>query len=272
MSLLIAPHAFAQTNQPLTSSPQVRAAETAEQSQAEKPEQPADTGFGAIVRGTASDFASFPRRQSTWVILAIGGAAAAAAHPIDDTVNAHLQGSDAAEWFFAAGKVIGNGWVLRRRFSRHVSDRPLRHGSHRRQDQQGFPYRGRSHSSGARRRGADVWHQGQRATRPPDGRMLFVSVRPRVRDVRRRVGARTALRLQKRLADSRDRQLCGCVTSARQSAFSERRLFGSALGMASGWTVVGRHGRKSFTLLPAPIRGGVMMTVTSVPAPGPVVP
>ena len=112
MSLLSAPHAFAQTNQPLTSSPLVRAAETAEQSQPEKPEQPADTGFGAIVRGTASDFASFPRRKSTWVILAIGGAAAAAAHPLDDDVNAHLQGSDAAEWFFAAGKVIGNGWVL----------------------------------------------------------------------------------------------------------------------------------------------------------------
>ena len=112
MSLVIAPHAFAQTNQPLTSAALASAAEIAEQPQSEEPEQPAHTGFSTLVRGTASDFASFPRRQSTWVILAIGGAAAAAAHPIDDNVNARLQGSDAAEWFFAAGKVIGNGWVL----------------------------------------------------------------------------------------------------------------------------------------------------------------
>jgi hypothetical protein len=34
-------------------------------------------------------------------------------------------------------------------------------------------------------------------------------------------------------------------------------LFGSALGIASGWTVVGRHGRETFTMYPVPVRGGV---------------
>jgi hypothetical protein len=29
--------------------------------------------------------------------------------------------------------------------------------------------------------------------------------------------------------------------------------------MASGWTVVGRHGREDFTLVPTPVRGGVML-------------
>lgn len=36
-------------------------------------------------------------------------------------------------------------------------------------------------------------------------------------------------------------------------------LFGSALGMAAGWTVVGRHGRDTFTMYPAPIKGGVAL-------------
>ena len=36
-------------------------------------------------------------------------------------------------------------------------------------------------------------------------------------------------------------------------------MFGSAVGMASGWTVVGRHGRDDFTLVPTPVRGGVML-------------
>jgi membrane-associated phospholipid phosphatase len=37
-------------------------------------------------------------------------------------------------------------------------------------------------------------------------------------------------------------------------------LFGSALGIASGWTVVGRHGRDSYAMLPVPVRGGMMVT------------
>jgi len=38
-------------------------------------------------------------------------------------------------------------------------------------------------------------------------------------------------------------------------------MFGSALGVASGWTVVGRHGRSDYTLVPVPIRGGVMISL-----------
>jgi len=39
-------------------------------------------------------------------------------------------------------------------------------------------------------------------------------------------------------------------------------LFGSALGMAAGWTVVGRHGRQDFTFFPVPTRGGVALSGT----------
>ena len=30
--------------------------------------------------------------------------------------------------------------------------------------------------------------------------------------------------------------------------------------MASGWTVVGRHGRDNFALFPTPVKGGVAIT------------
>jgi membrane-associated phospholipid phosphatase len=36
-------------------------------------------------------------------------------------------------------------------------------------------------------------------------------------------------------------------------------VFGAGLGVATGWTVVGRHGRSEFTLLPVPTRGGAMI-------------
>jgi len=44
-------------------------------------------------------------------------------------------------------------------------------------------------------------------------------------------------------------------------------LFGSALGMAAGWTVVGRHGRDDFALFPVPLRRGVALSGTWSPNP-----
>jgi hypothetical protein len=48
---------------------------------------------------------------------------------------------------------------------------------------------------------------------------------------------------------------CGVV--ADNQHFLSDVLFGSALGIASGWTVVGRHGREEFALHPVLTRGGV---------------
>ena len=39
-------------------------------------------------------------------------------------------------------------------------------------------------------------------------------------------------------------------------------LFGAALGVASGWTVVGRHGRSSYAFMPLAVPGGVMVSVS----------
>src|SRR5262245_48105223 len=61
----------------------------------ETPPEPSHTGFGALFRNTVSDFATFPKRKSTWVILGIGAGAAAIAYPIDDELNDSLQDADA---------------------------------------------------------------------------------------------------------------------------------------------------------------------------------
>ena len=43
-------------------------------------------------------------------------------------------------------------------------------------------------------------------------------------------------------------------------------LFGSALGIATGWTVVGRHGRDTFALVPVPVKHGVVLAGSWSPA------
>ena len=69
------------------------------------------TGFKALLFETGSEYKAFPRRPSTWVILAIGGAAAALAHPADESVTENFAGSAAVGRFFSAGKWIGTDYV-----------------------------------------------------------------------------------------------------------------------------------------------------------------
>jgi membrane-associated phospholipid phosphatase len=49
----------------------------------------------------------------------------------------------------------------------------------------------------------------------------------------------------------------GASRLADNKHFLSDVIFGAALGMASGWTVVGRHGRDNFALFPTPVKGGV---------------
>ena len=52
--------------------------------------------------------------------------------------------------------------------------------------------------------------------------------------------------------------IAGYVATSRLTQnrhFASDVIFGSALGMAAGWTVVGRHGRESFALYPVPGEG-----------------
>lgn len=72
---------------------------------------PPHTGIKATLKALPGDFAHIPTRRNA-AILAVGGALALAAHPIDDDVNAHLKGHQFAHDFFWPGKVIGQGAVL----------------------------------------------------------------------------------------------------------------------------------------------------------------
>jgi hypothetical protein len=78
---------------------------------AQAPPEPEHTGFKALVRSTASDFAAFPRRKSTWVILGIGAGTAAVAYPFDEELNDELQESDGLRKALKPGKYLGYAWV-----------------------------------------------------------------------------------------------------------------------------------------------------------------
>jgi membrane-associated phospholipid phosphatase len=41
-------------------------------------------------------------------------------------------------------------------------------------------------------------------------------------------------------------------------------VFGSAIGMATGWTIVGRHGRSEFVLQPMAVHDGFMIALSRV--------
>jgi len=79
--------------------------------QAPPPPEPHHTGVAALVRSTASDFASFPRRKSTWIILGGGLVAAGLAHPFDDNVQESMGDSSGAKKFFKIGKYLGSVYV-----------------------------------------------------------------------------------------------------------------------------------------------------------------
>ena len=68
---------------------------------------PQHTGVSTLFRDTVLDYATFPRRESTWWILGIGGALAASLHPLDDDVNAHLVSSGSADKIWKPGHIIG---------------------------------------------------------------------------------------------------------------------------------------------------------------------
>ena len=73
----------------------------------ETPSLPAHTGFKALVFDTASDFAAFPRRPSTWVILAISRSRRDHRSPVRRRSERPSGGIRCGRPFFAPGKYIG---------------------------------------------------------------------------------------------------------------------------------------------------------------------
>jgi membrane-associated phospholipid phosphatase len=226
------------------------------------PPPPAEgTGIGGFVKGTASDLVAFPRRRSTWVILAIGAGAAGLVHPIDDDLNARMVGSDFVSDVFAPGKWIGNPfvqlgsaagvWVAGRFILPRVKGlSPDNKVSHL-----GLDLLRAVAVSQAFTHAIKITAQRDRPTGKccsfPSGHAATTFATASV--IERHLGYRAALPTL---------LVASYVSASRlhdNVHYASDVVFGAALGIATGWTVVGRHGRSNFTMMPLPIRGGAMI-------------
>ena len=90
---------------------------------------PPHTGLRALGRGLIGDIKHLPATENMYLVL-VGGALAAAAHPVDQTLNAHLRSQyEAVNTAFAPAKYIGNtpeqaAWSLGTYAYGRIFDRP----------------------------------------------------------------------------------------------------------------------------------------------------
>jgi len=237
------------------------------QGQQASPPEPEHTGFGALMRDTGSDFVSFPRRKSTWVILGIGAGAAALVYPWDDEINSELQEANTLKTILKPGKYIGYAWVqggaalgmyLIGRYA--MEPEP---GSHTNKVAHlGFDLLRANIVTGALTYGIKLAVRRDRPTGEccafPSGHASLTFASAAV--VERHFGYRASWPMF---------VIAGYVAASRLTEnrhFASDVIFGSALGMAAGWTVVGRHGRESFTLYPVPVKGGVALAGSWTPS------
>jgi membrane-associated phospholipid phosphatase len=243
--------------------PQGDAPATQEPAKPETPPKPDHTGLSALFHSTMSDFAAFPKRKSTWVILGIGTGAAAIAYPFDDDLNDALQDADGLRNFFKPGKYLGYAWVQGgAAVGLYVAGRYFMEpdaGSHTNKVAHlGFDLLRANLVTQALTYGIKASVRRDRPTGEccafPSGHASVTFATAAV--LERHFGYRNSWPMF---------VIAGYVSASRLTDnrhFLSDVLFGSALGMAAGWTVVGRHGREDFTLFPVPTRGGVALSGT----------
>jgi membrane-associated phospholipid phosphatase len=227
---------------------------------------PQHTGFNAFIRTTGSDFASFPKRPSTWVILGAGAAAALLVHPIDHDVNAHLVGSKAIDRLWKPGKIIGSaGAQAALSLGLYFGGRylvPAVEGEPRtnKWSHLGYDLLRAQILSQALIQGTKIAVRRDRPTGEccafPSGHAASAFATASV--LERHLGYRAAW------------PTVVAATYVATSRLHDNRhfisdvIFGSAIGMATGWTVVGRHGRNEYSLMPVPVKGGFAVSLTRV--------
>lgn len=237
--------------------------ENASQAQEAPDPLPQHSGWAALFKNSVGDFAAFPRRASTWVILSGGAGGALLAHPADDYVASHIH-SDTAEQVFAAGKWIGSVYVhVGAAAGLYLVGRyvipPNADGSRTNKvSHLGFDLIRAQILSQTIVHGIKITAQRDRPTGEccafPSGHAASAFAAASV--LERHFGYRGAwptLVAASYVAASRlvdDRHFLSDV------------VFGAAVGVATGWTVVGSHGRSTMSLVPVPIRGGVFLAVT----------
>ena len=90
------------------SAPQTQPKPDDQKAEAKEPPTPPHTGIRALFANLVEDVRHLPSKQNLY-LLGIGGGLAAAVHPIDQDVNAHLRSHyDAVNALFAPGKYLGN--------------------------------------------------------------------------------------------------------------------------------------------------------------------
>jgi membrane-associated phospholipid phosphatase len=227
---------------------------------------PQHTGFSAFAHALGSDFAAFPRRPSTWVILGVGSGLALLAHPIDNDVNAHLVGSKAVGRIWKPGHILGSAGVQTgvalglyfggRYFVPAVEGQPRTN----KWSHLGYDLIRAQILSQALVQGTKYAVRRDRPTGDccafPSGHAASAFAAASI--LERHLGYRAAwptLVAATYVATSRLHDNVHFLSDV---------LFGSAIGMATGWTIVGRHGRNEYTLLPTPVRGGFALALTRV--------
>ena len=233
------------------------------------PPTPEHTGIIALVRKTAGDFVAFPRRKSTWVILGIGAGAAAIAYPFDDELNEELVDAEGLAKFLKPGKYLGYGWVQTGAavgtylIGRYAMD-PVAGTRTNKVSHLGFDLLRANLMTMALTSAIKVTVRRDRPTGEccafPSGHASVTFATAAV--LERHFGYR---------ASWPGFIIAGYVAAGRLTEnrhFLSDVLFGSALGMAAGWTVVGRHGHDDFTLYPMPVRGGLVLAGSWTPGRG----
>jgi membrane-associated phospholipid phosphatase len=104
--VLLSSGAFAQDPPPPPPDPQKPPAAVGEEGK-----KPTRSFASSLVHNLGDDIKHVPRRNSLYW-LAGGAAVALAAHPLDDDVNRHFEGTGSADTFFKPGQIIGNTGVL----------------------------------------------------------------------------------------------------------------------------------------------------------------
>jgi membrane-associated phospholipid phosphatase len=235
--------------------------------QREAPPLPQHTGLDTLLRDTLADFKAFPLRESTWVIVGVGGGLAAAVHPLDNSVNQHLVGHTWAENLWKPGHIVGGPVMAIVPVAMYLGGRYL-----------WPPAKGESRTNKWSHLGLDLVRAeivdeviveglkySVQRTRPngsnysfPSGHaaatFAFASV------IERHLGYRLAwptLVIATYVGTSRLHDNVHYLSDV---------VFGAAVGTAVGWTVVGRHGRSSYALAPMPVRGGIALSLTHVSA------
>jgi len=224
------------------------------------------TGWATLIKDTGRDFVAFPKRKSTWVLLAGGGVAALAVHPADDYVQSHILGNDAADKFFKPGKIIGGApfqvgtavglWAI----GRYVV--PAKDGSRTNKlSHLGFDLMRAQIVSQALVHGIKYTTQRDRPTGEccafPSGHAATAFAAASV--VERHFGYRASWPAL--LAAS----YVGASRLVENRHWLSDVVFGAALGEAVGWTIVGRHGRSEYALQPVPVPGGMMVALVRTP-------